>query len=360
MRRGLLAWSEDEVPRAVLEGRVERCRRAMEDAGLDCLLIYTNFPRPAAVSYLTHFVPYWSQGVLLVSRDRPPVLIASLSKRVGEWIASTAHLEGVVSTPDPGRAAGEMIADSHPGIERVGVVELPALPGGIARALTAALPGVTLVDASGLFAVARQPADATEIALSERAAVIAATALREATTKPHASAAPMISVIERTARLMEAEEILIRVAPDLAAGSRLVRIEDDTPLAARYAVQASVAYKGHWVRLGRSLARGGDAPAGWRETERRLDEAMAALVAGAPADRVLGDFAAWSVEGCTGTRPLSVLAANDGPADDDTVRAGCVRVLNLRHETGDGPWLASLPLLIGATPGEAARPLTAF
>lgn len=62
MRRGLLSWDEAEVPAAVLDARVEQLRAAMAEAGLDAMLLYNNFPRPAAVSWLTHFIPYWSQG----------------------------------------------------------------------------------------------------------------------------------------------------------------------------------------------------------------------------------------------------------------------------------------------------------
>ena len=85
MRRGLIAWSEDEVPRAALETRVARLQAAMADADLGAVLLYTSFPRPSGVSWLTHFVPYWSQGTLAVFRDGPPLLIVSLSKRVACW-----------------------------------------------------------------------------------------------------------------------------------------------------------------------------------------------------------------------------------------------------------------------------------
>jgi Xaa-Pro aminopeptidase len=92
MRRGLLAWSEKEVPKAALDARVARVQAAMADAGLGALLLYTNFPRPSAVSWLTHFVPYWSQGVLVVLPEGAPTLFISLSKRVGGWIEETAHI----------------------------------------------------------------------------------------------------------------------------------------------------------------------------------------------------------------------------------------------------------------------------
>ena len=58
MRRGLLAWSEAEVPKPALDDRLARLQSAMAEARLDALVLYTNLTRPAAVSYFTHFIPY--------------------------------------------------------------------------------------------------------------------------------------------------------------------------------------------------------------------------------------------------------------------------------------------------------------
>ena len=62
MRRGLLNWSKEELPEAVFDARVQRLREAMHERGLDAVLVYTNFPRPAGVAHLTHFVPYWTNA----------------------------------------------------------------------------------------------------------------------------------------------------------------------------------------------------------------------------------------------------------------------------------------------------------
>ena len=70
MRRGLIAWSNGELPEAVLATRVDRVRAAMAGASLDALVVYTNNTRPAGASWLTGFVPYWSDAMLLVPRER--------------------------------------------------------------------------------------------------------------------------------------------------------------------------------------------------------------------------------------------------------------------------------------------------
>lgn len=347
MRRGLLSWNRDEVPVSVLDARLDRCRRAMEEADLPCLLIYTSFPRPAAASWLTHFIPYWSQGLLAVFPDGPPVLIISLSKRVGEWIATTAHIGEIVHSPNPGRAAAELIAGRYPDAARIGVVELTALPGGIAQPLVEGLPRVAMDDATALFAEFRQPADEVEIALSERAAAIASSALDAGIAAADGSGGRAISAIEHHARLAGAEEVMVRLATDLSAGPVLRRIEGDAALGDTYALQVSVAYKGHWVRVLRSIPAA-DAPPGWAAGESLLTR----IVSADP----WSDTAAWSVEGCVGTKPLSVLAANDLPGHD-AFRAGTVRVVSLRLDLPGGAWLGGLPVLVGRVDGEPARSL---
>ena len=70
MRRGLIARSHVELPDAVFDARLDRVRAAMREAKLDALVVYTNNTRPAGVSWLAGFVPYWSEAVLVVPRRR--------------------------------------------------------------------------------------------------------------------------------------------------------------------------------------------------------------------------------------------------------------------------------------------------
>ena len=66
MRRGLMERNPQELPLEVLDARIARLRVRMKSAGLDAFIIYTNLVRPSAVTYLTGFTPYWSEGLLLV------------------------------------------------------------------------------------------------------------------------------------------------------------------------------------------------------------------------------------------------------------------------------------------------------
>ena len=89
MRRGLMAWNADELPKSVLDARIGRLQAAMQEDGLDGFVCYTNLVQPSAVTWLTGFTPYWSDGLLLVPRSGAPVFATALSKRVANWIAST-------------------------------------------------------------------------------------------------------------------------------------------------------------------------------------------------------------------------------------------------------------------------------
>ena len=84
---------------------------------------------------------------------------------------------------------------------------------------------------------------------------MAVAALREAETGKAKDAGTLAGLIEQHARLAGAEEAYIAVAPDLAADRRLNRTSQPTPLADRFAVRASIAYKGCWVRRTRTFAK---------------------------------------------------------------------------------------------------------
>src|ERR1700730_12306514 len=112
MRRGLIARSLVELPDAVFDARLDRVRAAMQAAELDALVLYTNNTRPAGVSWLTGFVPYWSEALRCLAADRPPVLVAALAYRVSSWSDRPSRLGGVSHTPHVGIEAARMIAPS--------------------------------------------------------------------------------------------------------------------------------------------------------------------------------------------------------------------------------------------------------
>ena len=323
MRRGLLSWDEAEVPASVLDARVEKLRAAMTGAGLDALLLYNNFPRPAAVSWLTHFIPYWSQGVLVLPAAGAPEYFVSLSKRVAGWIDETSHMGNIVSTPRPGAD----LAKRLDGSKRIGVLELNKLPGGIAHPLVAGLPDAELVDATEMYRAVRHPADATEIGISRKAATLARDCLDGAyENADYAQTGPLTAAIEGPARLAGAEEVIVEISADLAENSALRRLDGNFDLGDTYALRVSLAYKGHWVRIGRTYGA------------ERLDDWIAgSLTAILDGETVPGlGTPGLTLEACMGSAPLTAVQA---------LPNGAVGVANLTLSVGGETHLISLPVL---------------
>jgi Creatinase/Prolidase N-terminal domain len=296
MRRGLISRSPVEMPDAVFDARLECVRVAMRQAKLDALIIYTNNTRPAGVSWLTGFVPYWSEALLVVPRDAAPYLVAALTLRVKTWIERVSRLGDVLHNPRVGLKAAEQIASARKNAA-VGVVDFDGLPAGIADDLRTGGPELMLTDASALFAALRGRADPAEIALAHKATSIAHRSLKEARGE---TLNAMIAAVERHARLLGAEEIYIAAAADLARGAHFRRIEGDAALGESCALRATVAYKGTWVRLVRACCEAALA----REAAARFAQAVAQL----PSDRGFASgFDSYLVEGCRIAQPLEPL-----------------------------------------------------
>jgi hypothetical protein len=340
MRRGLIARSKTELPDAVFDARLERLRDAM--GAFDALLIYTNNTRPAAVSWLSGFIPYWSEAMLVVPRDGLPVLVAALTFRVKPWIERTSRVAEVIHSPRIGIEAARLIAGRRADAA-VGVVDFDRLSAGIADDLREAGPRLALSDASDLFAMVRAPADPAEIMLTARASSIAAAAF--SCIEPRDSASEIVAAMEREARRNGAEEVYVAMAPDLAHDRHLRRIEGDPSLGRRFAVRASIAYKGSWVRRAATVNRDG-----------AVSEAAQAIFADAiarlPSDYALSQFSSFLVEGCRIAQPLEALMGSR-IAEPRAPVGGAVVSVQATIEVEGQPVILGAPALVGAS-GETA------
>lgn len=344
MRRGLISRSPIELPDAVLDARLDRVRASMRESRLDALVVYTNNTQPAGVSWLAAFVPYWSEALLVVPREGAPYLVAALTFRVKTWIERVSRLGEVLHNPRVGLKAAQQIAALQKNAS-VGVVDFDGLPAGIADDLREGGPDLALSDASSLFGELRGKADPAEIALATTAAAIAHRALTHALAQTQGSTLnAMLGAVEDQARLLGAEEIYLAAAPDLARDARFMRIEGEVALGQNYALRATVAYKGVWVRLVRTFCE----PVIARQAATRFAQAIAQL----PSDRGFAGFTSWLVEGCRMTQPLeplmgSRLAAAKPPSPGALVSVQAVLAIDgLAVPVGT-------PALLGAN-GEAA------
>jgi hypothetical protein len=345
MRRGLMGWNAEELPKAALEARIARLRGAMQRGGFDAALFYTNLVQPSAVTWLTGFTPYWSDGMLLLPKDGAPVFATALSKRVANWIRTTDTLSEIVNTPKPGAAVGKRIADA--GCKRVGVLEYDALPAGLFDEITGAAAGVELADLSGVFADTRRRIDDAERALIGRADRLANSALDQIKVNDANDAGVVAGLVEKHARLGGAEEAYIAVAVDLDADRRLIRVSGTLPLAGRFAVRASVAYKGAWVRRIRSFARDEAAQRAYAAADAWLASAASAIEGGKPLEAQLAaqlkalpgaSLRMAMAESSIGSYPLA--AISDAPP------AGSFLVLTVELSLGGIPWLGATPVFV--------------
>ena len=340
MRRGLISRSPIELPDAVLEARLDRLRAAMRDARLDALIVYTNNTRPAGVSWLVGFVPYWSEALLVVPRDAAPYLVAALTFRVKTWIERVSRLGNVLHHPRIGLKAAQQIASEQKGAA-VGIADFDGLPAGVAADLREGGPELMLSDATTLFTRLRGKADPAEIALATRAGEIAHRALAAPQAGPLNA---MIAAAEREARLLGAEEIYLAAAPDLARDARFVRVEGEAAAGKTFALRATVAYKGVWVRLVRAFCALDAA----REAASRFAQAVAQL----PSDRGFAGFGSFVVEGCRVAQPLEPLSGSR--LEGGTPPSSGALVSVQATLAVDGHLVPTgVPVLIGA-PSEAA------
>ena len=342
MRRGLIAWSKAELPSAVFERRIVRAQQAMTAAQIDALVLYTNNTRTAGVSWFVGFIPYWSEGLLVIPRSGTPALVVGLSKRVQFWLERTCHVP-VHNASRVGVEAGRIIAEIGSGAS-VGVADLDGLPAGVADDMGSSGSGLRLVDATELVQRLRGAAEPSEIALSLHALEIAHRALATVGAVG-AGMGAILARVEREARLRGAEEIYLAAAPDLIASRHLRRIEGDEPLGRSFALRATVAYKGHWIRLIRTFGADG---AGLARAQERLASAVAAL----PDTLGFADAASWLIEGCRIAQPLEPLAGSR-IADPVPLPEGALVSAQASYAIDGAPVLIGASALLGRR-GEAA------
>ena len=342
MRRGLISWSRTELPENVLDGRVARAQAAMAGANIDALAVYSDPSRSAGASWFSAFVPYWNRGILVIPKSGAPVLFTGMSNRVHGWIKRNSHLAEVIYSTDLGKDVGHHVAKMKSNAA-IAVPDQAAIPGAVIDGLKAT--GASVTDGTAMLMKLRAGADPSDLALYYKAAGIAHAALAAASAVETDGGA-LLAAIEGNARRGGAEEVYLAVAPDLAKSQRLYRLEGDVALGARFAVRASVAYKGTWVRMTRTLARDN------ADDITAATEKFAAAVAVLPRTEGLAAFVSWLIEGCRTTMPLEALAGTLLP---DSVELSPIAVVSVQATiaTSSGPVLVGAPALL-PQPGQCA------
>jgi Xaa-Pro aminopeptidase len=305
MRRGLIEWSKTELPDGVFDTRIAALRKEMAAAGINALVAYTNFTRPSAVSWLCSFIPYWSECALIVPKEGALSMISAVSPRGKPWIESTTYSENLYFTPKIAPETARLLKESLPAGAVLGVVELDEVPAAVGLAFKDT--GLKLVDATDAFVTARAAGDAANTALAKTAAEIAHAALA-AVPAGETDATKAVAAVDLAARKAGAEESYVAIATDLRADTRLLRLEGPATLGDVFALRATVAYKGTWVRMIRTIVRNdthGVVKAG--------ADKLAAAVAALPKLDLLGAMDTWLIETARAAQPLDAVAGSAVP-----------------------------------------------
>jgi hypothetical protein len=343
MRRGLMKWSETDLPAAVLRQRLSLLQAALRKECLGGLVLYTNVARPAAVSFLTGFTPYWSEGLLLVPASGEPVLATALSKRVSEWIRSVMPIGSIENTPRPAAMINRKLLEAN--IGKVGVLELDLLPAAHAALLVGNDRAIALEDATALFRAVRLRVDASELGLVRRADELARYCLQ--TFERTDNARRVAADIEVRARRAGAEEVFVGVNPNLDRSNTFLRCDRLDTLGANFAVRLSLTLKGSWVRRTITRTRITEKQGVLAAADAAFERALASASVPAALKMLQRDFPgkimSWTVEACIGSYPLEVVACSGGhPAFSDTLPIG---VVSVRAEINETTWHAAGPVI---------------
>jgi Xaa-Pro aminopeptidase len=305
MRRGLIEWSKTELPDSVFDTRIAAIRTEMAAANIDALVAYTNFTRPSAVSWICSFVPYWSECLLIVPKEGALTMTSAVSPRGKPWIESTTYSENLLFTPKVAPETARVLKESLPAGATIGVVELDEVPAAVGLALKGT--GLKLVDATAAFVNARASGDDASTALAKKAAEIAHAALASVAAG-ETDATRAVAAVDLAARRAGAEESYVAIAPDLRSDKRLLRLEGSAKLGDVFALRATVAYKGTWVRMVRTFVR--DDPKG---AVKAGTAAFEAAIAALPNLDKLSTLDTWLIETARAAQPLDAVAGSAVP-----------------------------------------------
>jgi len=126
------------------------------------------------------------------------------------------------------------------------------------------------------------------------------------------------------ARRHGAEEVYVAIAPNLDSDRRFLRLSGDRPLGRRFAIRATVAYKGSWARRTKTYSQDSkdrlaieradtwfQALAGRISPSRPFHDQVASAAAGLPSAKLID----WLAEAPVGTRPLAVVDSSAAPSE---------------------------------------------
>ncbi len=243
MKRGWITWDRTELPVSVFEARVQAIRKVLAERDLPALAVYTDIWRSNQARYFSNVMPYWNRAILVVSREKPPILICGLSPRVYPWIRSITILDDIRPNNNLAKGLLQLCTEFH--WKRIGAMDLPQMPQDINASICSGEVDVADVPSQSVYDLG---ADESEISMRRRAAEMARRIVGEELPKGVGTLDyQFVGRLERAFRRAGAEDLVIllsdgKTAPLPAKGRTL---EEGFSLA------LALEYRGHWVKLSR-------------------------------------------------------------------------------------------------------------
>ena len=241
MKRGLIAWDQAELPRAVFATRLANARAALAATGAPALLVYTDIWRANQGRFLTNFMPYWNRSLAVIPAGGGPVLLCGLSPRVYPWIKSVTLFEDI--RPASNLVSALLKLCEERGWKTLGVLDLARVPHEVYGPLSTA--GITLKD------VRLTTLDAAALAMHRRAAELARSILSDVLPAGvGVTGHQFAGRLERLFRREGVEDLVIL----LSAGATVPLPATAATVPVAYSVSIAVEYRGHWARVTRAHA----------------------------------------------------------------------------------------------------------
>jgi hypothetical protein len=266
-------------------------------------------------------------------------MVSAVSPRGKPWIQSTTYSQNLLFSPKIAPETARVLKEALPSGATLGVVELDQIPAALGLALKSV--GVKLVDATETFVTARAGGDAAGSALAKIAAGFAHDALAafDATTT---DATAVVAAVDLTARRLGAEESYVAISVNARKDRRLLRLEGPATLADEYAVRATLAYKGTWVRMVRTVVRNDT-----RGLVAAATKQFAAAIAELPKLDKLKAMDSYLIETARSAQPLEAVAGSAVPRAQ-AFAPGALLTVQAATAIDGVPILLGAPAMAGA------------
>jgi hypothetical protein len=249
VKRGLITWSPLELPRAVLDARVDRVREALAALGAPAALVPSDVWRSNHVRALVNFMPFWSRSLLVVPAEGDSVLICGHSPRVYPWVRTLT-----VAELRPGGRLAESLLELvvERGWRTVAAVDRRELPWDVHSALAAS--GIPVLDlpSRGLLDRADDVERAMRTTSVETTRRLVEEAIDGGGGLPEQA---IVARLERGLRRGGMEDVVVW----LGDGNGFPRPSTGALTGALSSVVVAAEYRGHWAHVARPLDRAREA-----------------------------------------------------------------------------------------------------